>query len=232
MELIIRDASQRSVLDIASREEVLKERRKDQDRHHHKQIWTKQPHGGPYTKVQNLNWELLLGYDVLCLYALLCREIFGAVGDLFNKIAVVERAIVPGIAQCDARGGYDPLLELPNGRRRVIEPGYERPQRGPTTNFVGNHMTQVMTGIRDCRNLAKLQLNFHSNNSIASVGLKDNDSLQGAIDLVQMELEKAGPLANLKKLPCFSKHANSMPHLLDRRAENGADFDQRYFLHR
>ena len=27
------------------------ERRADQERHYHKQIWTKQPHGGPYVKV-------------------------------------------------------------------------------------------------------------------------------------------------------------------------------------
>ena len=41
--------------------------------------------------------------------------------------------------------GYDALLQLPDGRTRRVEPGYERPQTGPTTNFVGNHMTQVLT---------------------------------------------------------------------------------------
>ncbi len=41
--------------------------------------------------------------------------------------------------------GYDALLQLPDGQTRRVEPGYERPQTGPTTNFVGNHMTQVHT---------------------------------------------------------------------------------------
>jgi hypothetical protein len=44
--------------DVALREHFMSERRRDQERHHHKQIWTKQPHGGPYVKVINT----LLGY--------------------------------------------------------------------------------------------------------------------------------------------------------------------------
>ncbi|CAK0784952.1 hypothetical protein CVIRNUC_008157 [Coccomyxa viridis] len=51
--------------------------------------------------------------------------------------------------------GYDALKERPDGKYLKVLPGYERPQCGPTTNFVGNHMTQ------------------------------------GAIDLVQMELQPA-----------------------------------------
>ena len=40
-----------------------------------------------------------------------------------------------------ARGGYDALEEHPDGTALVIEPGYEKPPTGATTNFVG-HMTQ------------------------------------------------------------------------------------------
>ena len=29
-------------------------RRKDQERHYHKQIWTKKPHGGPYVKAKGM----------------------------------------------------------------------------------------------------------------------------------------------------------------------------------
>ncbi|GAB4818890.1 hypothetical protein N2152v2_005936 [Parachlorella kessleri] len=37
---------------------------------------------------------------------------------------------------------YDPLQHLPDGSDRQVELGYERVERGLTTNFVGNHMTQ------------------------------------------------------------------------------------------
>ena len=40
--------------------------------------------------------------------------------------------------------GYDALKERPDGKYLKVLPGYERPQCGPTTNFVGNHMTQVL----------------------------------------------------------------------------------------
>ena len=40
--------------------------------------------------------------------------------------------------------GYDALKERPDGTYLKVLPGYERPQCGPTTNFVGNHMTQVL----------------------------------------------------------------------------------------
>jgi hypothetical protein len=44
--------------------------------------------------------------------------------------------------QADCTTGYDALLQHPDGRDKEVVPGYERPQMGPTTNFVGNHMTQ------------------------------------------------------------------------------------------
>lgn len=50
---------------------------------------------------------------------------------------------MPSATQCDTKVGYDPLTELPDGQKKLVALGYERPQRGPTTNFVGNHMTQV-----------------------------------------------------------------------------------------
>ena len=41
-----------------------------------------------------------------------------------------------------AKSGYDALEEKPDGTALIIEPGYEKPPTGATTNFVGNHMTQ------------------------------------------------------------------------------------------
>ncbi|KAL4452424.1 hypothetical protein ABPG75_008086 [Micractinium tetrahymenae] len=67
--------------------------RANREAHSRKQIWTKDPHGGPYHKV-NINT------------------------------------------------GYDPLIQLPDGTERKAELGYERVKIGPTSNFVGNHMTQ------------------------------------------------------------------------------------------
>lgn len=34
------------------------------------------------------------------------------------------------------------MTQHPDGRDKGLDAGYERPQCGPTTNFVGNHMTQ------------------------------------------------------------------------------------------
>ena len=49
------------------------------------------------------------------------------------------------LAQYNVNAGYDPLLETPDGRKRKPAVDYERPLIGATTNFVGNHMTQVRT---------------------------------------------------------------------------------------
>ena len=40
--------------DVVVREQLMVERRKDQERHSHKQIWTKKPHGGPYVKAKDV----------------------------------------------------------------------------------------------------------------------------------------------------------------------------------
>lgn len=45
--------------------------------------------------------------------------------------------------QAEGTTGYDALLQTADGRPMEVEIGYERPASGPTTNFVGNHMTQV-----------------------------------------------------------------------------------------
>ena len=42
----------------------------------------------------------------------------------------------------DVRRGYDALEQHSDGTMIARAPGYEKPQSGPTTNFVGNHMTQ------------------------------------------------------------------------------------------
>ena len=41
-----------------------------------------------------------------------------------------------------SRKGYDALEQQSDGRMIERPLGYEKPQTGPTTNFVGNHMTQ------------------------------------------------------------------------------------------
>merc|ERR1712078_851541 len=80
---------------LARRQEV-DEKRRDMEAHYHKNIWTKDPHGGRY-----------------------------------------RRSTGP-----DARSGYDALEETKYGSKVEPELGYEKPQIGPTSNFVGNHMTQ------------------------------------------------------------------------------------------
>ena len=41
-----------------------------------------------------------------------------------------------------SRTGYDALEQNPDGTALTVAPGYEKPDSGATTNFVGNHMTQ------------------------------------------------------------------------------------------
>ena len=80
--------------------------------------------------------------------ALLVRSA-GGFGKMLMKAAV----------QYIINAGYDPLLETPDGRKRKPAAGYERPLIGATTNFVGNHMTQVCLATYDAdvsRNLSCL----------------------------------------------------------------------------
>ncbi len=46
------------------------------------------------------------------------------------------------ISTGEKKKGYDALEQTPDGSIIKREPGYEKPQSGQTTNFVGNHMTQ------------------------------------------------------------------------------------------
>ena len=46
------------------------------------------------------------------------------------------------ISTGEKKKGYDALEQTPDGTIIRREPGYEKPQSGYTTNFVGNHMTQ------------------------------------------------------------------------------------------
>ena len=52
--------------------------------------------------------------------------------------------------QADNRQGYDALRQTPEGRSLPVALGYEAPQKGCTTNFVGNHMTAVRAGLAAC----------------------------------------------------------------------------------
>ena len=44
--------------------------------------------------------------------------------------------------QATNSSGFDPLTQTPDGRDKPMPLGYEKTELGPTTNFVGNHMTQ------------------------------------------------------------------------------------------
>ncbi|UPQ97682.1 TPR repeat domain-containing protein [Chloropicon primus] len=79
-----------------ARREERESKRRDKEDHHHRNVWTKEPHGGRYR-------------------------------------------VSTGPA---ARVGYDALEERPDGTKVEPDAGYEKPQAGLTSNFVGNHMTQ------------------------------------------------------------------------------------------
>eukprot|EP00976_Prorocentrum_cordatum_P002845 55123-Prorocentrum_minimum.AAC.2 len=82
-------------------------------------------------------------------------------------------------SQCGATGGYDALECRPDGSLIRTEPGYEKPASGPTTNFVGNHMTQV---------------------TVVSNYMYHCEEDVGAIDLVQSELTRPDPLAEIRQM--------------------------------
>merc|ERR1719453_2145547 len=88
------------------KEDKVARKRLEAERHHHKQIWTKEPHGGAYKKSGKGSTD---GYDAL---------------------------LMPNGKKPDER------LVPWGGHAADVEPGYEKPARGPTTNFVGNHMCQ------------------------------------------------------------------------------------------
>lgn len=113
--------------------------------------------------------------------------------------------------------------------KQVIPLGYKKAERsGPTTNFVGNHMTQVKLLKFCCMCLIAIfafrspcqfrlahwlpQQALHvisaSLNKVSSESVKcklTSSALQGAIDLVQMELEELDPAKEIQKLRQYCK---------------------------
>ena len=51
MEIVKYETNELALSDIISREEKMEQRRTDQELHAHKNIWTKEPHGGRYVNV-------------------------------------------------------------------------------------------------------------------------------------------------------------------------------------
>jgi hypothetical protein len=81
-----------------SSEKVLEKLRSDREAHKHKQIWTKDAHGGPYRKVG----------------AALCRSNFIA----HLSSTPLKPHVV--ILQANEHKGYDPLIEHPDGTKRTV----------------------------------------------------------------------------------------------------------------
>ena len=52
MELVKYENDGHAVVEILSREKKMEQRRRDQELHAHKNIWTKEPHGGRYINVR------------------------------------------------------------------------------------------------------------------------------------------------------------------------------------
>ena len=131
------------VLDAELQRRLQEQRLADRERHYHKEIWTKDPHGGPHRKVpplrpqrpQPLSLSGLQGFSGCSSTALLRSSLAFLPAGLPINLSTG--------AQYNTAAGYDPLLELPDGQKRKPALGYERPLIGATTNFVGNHMTQA-----------------------------------------------------------------------------------------
>ncbi len=95
---------------------------------------------------------------------------------------------------------------------RPVELGYETTASGPTTNFVGNHMTQakasMSSGILAICSLGLIHSEHHldafSYVFVAKLDLQKH-RMQGAIDLVQMELEEDNPAASYERLKTYCK---------------------------
>ena len=52
MDIVKYETDGYALCEIESREQKMEERRRNQDLHHHKHIWTKEPHGGQYVNVK------------------------------------------------------------------------------------------------------------------------------------------------------------------------------------
>lgn len=146
----------------------------------------------------------------------------------------VSRNILAGthvdlLLQTHATQGYDPLLEDKNGRSLTFPPGYERTKRGPTTNFVGNHMTQVpefgaiCLGAHSWHHCCGWYWQCTLQYSDASKASKSYNTskptrlgtlhlVQGAIDLVQMELQPVKPQLKMIELHPQAQEGPPKPH--------------------
>jgi hypothetical protein len=107
---------------LADSDKLRQQRLLDRDKHHHKQLWTKDPHGGQYRKV----WQ---SYCIL---------------DVSSKTtcAVTQPGIQVDKYHLETETLSDNYLQVAPARKtevtlQTIEPGHEKPKSGPTTNFVG-----------------------------------------------------------------------------------------------
>ena len=157
---------------------AIKQRHLDQQTHHHSQIWTKGAHDGPYRKVSCSVQRAVkpAGTHSACRY---------------HTLSTSSKSLL-FIWQADITTGYDALLQTPDGQMKAVQPGYEQPQAGPTTNFVGNHMTQ------------------------------------GAVDLVQMQLQRREPMQLLLECSDDSQHLAAPLLLTDTSAAELPDTLIRY----
>jgi hypothetical protein len=105
--------------DITCSKEKIEWLREQREVHRHSTIWTKDPHGGPYKKVR-LIYFLLSSIVTDCSVSVIC---------------------IPNM-QATGGNGIDPFKENLDGSVKTVELGYEVAEVGPTSNFVGNHMTQ------------------------------------------------------------------------------------------
>jgi hypothetical protein len=149
-------------------------------------IWTKDAHGGAYRKAR-CDRERLRELGRSGGHA--DRDEFHAT----NQRGFQRTLCLTPLQACGEAGGYDAVTHLPDGTLIKREPGAWRPANahglyrdsscatgyeggetvitGPTTNFVGNHMTQARCCAARC--------------TLTELGVSPP---QGAIDLVQSEL--------------------------------------------
>ncbi len=103
---------------LADTDKLRQQRLLDRDKHHHKQLWTKDPHDGQHRKV----WQSCCTHDV-------------------SSTAITQPGIQVNKIHLETETLSDIYLQVAPARKTeailTIEPGYEKPKSGPTTNFVG-----------------------------------------------------------------------------------------------
>ncbi len=111
---------------LADTDKLRQQRLLDRDKHHHKQLWTKDPHGGQYRKV----WQFCCIHDVSSKTTCDITQ----PGIQGNKIHLETETLSAAYLQVAPAKKTEVTLQ-------TIEPGYEKPKSGPTTNFVGKQNT-------------------------------------------------------------------------------------------